>query len=212
MAQMAGIREWGGQFIVPDPRSPDRAVSFEPTAIGGARRRRPRAPRRRARLLRPHVVRGGVRRAGLPQAWSSAASRGTSAGTRCAACTGRPRPTARGSWCAARGAPSIDVVVDLRPGPPTYLEHVAVELDEENRRALFIPAGLAHGFLTLVDETEVFYQMDTVHVPDAARGARWDDPAFAIAWPAPPAVISDRDRTYPDFAPERPAVGSASWT
>jgi len=105
-----------------------------------------------------------------------------------------------------------DVVVDLRPRSATYLESFAIELDEENRRALFVPAGLAHGFLTLVDGTEVFYQMDSVHVPDAARGARWDDAAFAIEWPAPPAVMSDRDRTYPNYAPERPAVGSASWT
>jgi dTDP-4-dehydrorhamnose 3,5-epimerase len=92
-------------------------------------------------------------------------------------------------------------VVDLRPGSPTYLGHAAVRLDEDNRRALLVPAGAAHGFLTLADGTEVFYQMSAFHRPEAARGARWDDPAFAIPWPAPPAVISERDRSYPDFRP-----------
>jgi dTDP-4-dehydrorhamnose 3,5-epimerase len=97
-----------------------------------------------------------------------------------------------------RGA-ILDVIVDVRPESPTYLQHLSVELDEHNRRTLLVPAGFAHGFLTLVDGTEVYYQMDAPHAPEAARGARWDDPAFAIPWPAPPAVISERDRTYPDF-------------
>jgi dTDP-4-dehydrorhamnose 3,5-epimerase len=97
-----------------------------------------------------------------------------------------------------RGA-IFDVVVDLRPESATYLTHVAVRLDEDNRHALFVPPGSAHGFLTLVDRTEVLYQMDTAHTPDAARGARWDDPSFGIEWPAPPAVISERDRSYPDL-------------
>jgi dTDP-4-dehydrorhamnose 3,5-epimerase len=99
-----------------------------------------------------------------------------------------------------RGA-ILDVIVDLRHDSDTYLDHVAVELDEVNRRALFVPPGVAHGFLTLVDGTEVLYQMDTPYVPEAARGARWDDQAFGIHWPAVPAVISERDRTYPDFVP-----------
>jgi dTDP-4-dehydrorhamnose 3,5-epimerase len=99
-----------------------------------------------------------------------------------------------------RGA-ILDVVVDLRPGSPAYLKYVAVELDQENRRALLIPKGAAHGFLTLRDESEVLYQMDVPYAAGAGRGARWDDPAFGIAWPAPPAVISERDRTYPDLAP-----------
>src|SRR5262249_47243472 len=75
-----------------------------------------------------------------------------------------------------RGA-ILDVIVDLRPESATYLQHVGVRLDEDNRRALLIPKGMAHGFLTLLPGTEVLYQMDTVHVPEAARGARWDDPA-----------------------------------
>jgi len=100
-----------------------------------------------------------------------------------------------------RGA-LLDVVVDLRPGSPTYLRHLAVELDAAGRRALVIPRGAAHGFLTLADDTEVLYQMDVAWVPDAGRGARFDDPAFGLAWPAAPAVISPRDRSWPDFRPE----------
>jgi dTDP-4-dehydrorhamnose 3,5-epimerase len=96
----------------------------------------------------------------------------------------------------------LDVAVDLRLESPAYLHHFAVELNSNNRRALFIPSGMAHGFLTLADETEVLYLMDVAYVDGVARGARWDDPAFGIDWPATPAVISDRDRTYPDFHPE----------
>jgi len=93
----------------------------------------------------------------------------------------------------------LDVAVDVRPDSPTYLQHVAVELSAENRRALLIPPCVAHGFLTLTGGAEIHYQMDAPHSPDAARGARYDDPAFAIDWPAAPAVISDRDRHYPDY-------------
>jgi dTDP-4-dehydrorhamnose 3,5-epimerase len=92
-----------------------------------------------------------------------------------------------------------DVVVDLRPGSKTLCEWFGVELTAENRRALFIPEGLAHGFLTLADTSEVFYQMSEFYAPDAARGVRWDDPAFGIEWPAPVAVISVRDSSYRDF-------------
>jgi dTDP-4-dehydrorhamnose 3,5-epimerase len=110
-----------------------------------------------------------------------------------------------------RGA-ILDVIVDLRPESSTYLEHVAVVLDQENRRALFVPPGCAHGFLTLSTGTEVLYQMDRAYVPEAARGARWDDPAFAIAWGVQPAVISERDRSYPDHVvePRTPAWTSAN--
>jgi dTDP-4-dehydrorhamnose 3,5-epimerase len=97
-----------------------------------------------------------------------------------------------------RGA-IFDVAVDLRPDSSTYLTSISFRLDEDNRRALFIPRGMAHGFLTLGPRTEVLYEMDARYEPTAARGARWDDPAFAIQWPAPPAVINSRDRSYPDF-------------
>lgn len=93
-----------------------------------------------------------------------------------------------------------DVVIDLRPASPAYLRWEAVTLTAENRRSLHIPPGVAHGFLTLVDGTEVHYTMTAPHVPEAARGARWDDPAFGIRWPRRPAVISERDAGWPDFA------------
>jgi dTDP-4-dehydrorhamnose 3,5-epimerase len=92
-----------------------------------------------------------------------------------------------------------DVIVDLRPDSRTLCQWFSVELTADNRRALFIPEGLAHGFLTLADSTEVFYQMSEFFTPDCARGVRWNDPAFDIRWPAPVAVISPRDAAYPDF-------------
>jgi dTDP-4-dehydrorhamnose 3,5-epimerase len=98
-----------------------------------------------------------------------------------------------------RGA-IYDVVVDLRPESPSYLRHIGVELTADDHRAVFIPPGVAHGFLTLTDGTEVLYQMDSSYTAEAERGARWDDPAFAVDWPAAPAVISERDRSFPDFA------------
>lgn len=101
---------------------------------------------------------------------------------------------------STRGA-IYDVAVDLRPDSPTYLRHYGVELSGENRRALFIPEGLAHGFQTLTDDSEVFYQMSRAYVPGAGRGVRWDDPAFAISWPDDERIISERDRTWPDYAP-----------
>jgi dTDP-4-dehydrorhamnose 3,5-epimerase len=93
-----------------------------------------------------------------------------------------------------------DVIVDLRPQSPTFRGWFGVDLDEDNRQALYIPKGMAHGFLTLSDGAEVLYQISTPYVPEAGRGVRYDDPAFAIDWPGAPSVISERDRTYPDFA------------
>ena len=95
-----------------------------------------------------------------------------------------------------RGA-IFDVIVDLRPASPTYLDHCTATLTADNRDAVYVPRGCAHGFLTLEDESEVLYQMSTDHAPGAAGGVRWDDPAFGIAWPAAPDIISDRDRTWP---------------
>jgi dTDP-4-dehydrorhamnose 3,5-epimerase len=102
-----------------------------------------------------------------------------------------------------RGA-IYDVAVDLRPESPSYLRWVGLELSAENGRAMFVPEGCAHGFQTLVDATEVLYQISTPYVPAAARGVRWDDPAFNIDWPpAPPGgrTMAARDARYPDFAP-----------
>jgi dTDP-4-dehydrorhamnose 3,5-epimerase len=97
-----------------------------------------------------------------------------------------------------------DVVLDLRPDSPTYRRWHGMELSAENRSALFIPPGVAHGFQTLDDNTEVFYQMDEFFAPDSARGVRWNDPAFAIAWPLPDPILSERDRGYPDY--QEPAL------
>lgn len=93
-----------------------------------------------------------------------------------------------------------DVIVDLRPESSTFRKWIAVELSADNRRMLYIPAGLAHGFQSLADDTEVFYQISTPYHPESARGVRWDDPAFGIEWPVTERVISDKDRQYPDFA------------
>lgn len=96
-----------------------------------------------------------------------------------------------------------DVVVDLRPESRTYLLWVGVELSAANRRALFVPDGCGHGFLTLDDDAEVHYLMGAPYTPGVAAGVRHDDPALGIAWPAPVVVISERDRGYPDYVRER---------
>jgi dTDP-4-dehydrorhamnose 3,5-epimerase len=97
-----------------------------------------------------------------------------------------------------RGA-IYDVAVDLRPDSPTFKEWVAAVLTAENRHMLYVPEGCGHGFLTLEDGSEVFYQMSEFYMADCGRGVRWNDPAFGIAWPAEVRAISERDRTYPDF-------------
>ena len=109
----------------------------------------------------------------------------------------KPHEEARLVRCT-RGA-IYDVIIDLRPDSVTFKQWLAEELTAGNYRILYVPEGLAHGFLTLRDRTEVFYQMSEFHVPDSARGVRWDDPAFGIQWPMAVQVISDRDRKYPDF-------------
>ena len=100
----------------------------------------------------------------------------------------------RGSLC--------DVIVDLRPGSRTYTKHLTAVLTAENGRMLYAPEGFAHGFITLEDATEVFYQISECYSPESQRGFRWDDPAFGIVWPAEVRVISDRDRGFPDFRAE----------
>jgi dTDP-4-dehydrorhamnose 3,5-epimerase len=92
-----------------------------------------------------------------------------------------------------------DVILDLRPGSQTFRQWVKEELTEENRRMLYVPEGVAHGFQTLQDHTEVLYQMTQLYHAESARGVRWDDPSFAIQWPAKPSVISGKDASYPDF-------------
>lgn len=94
-----------------------------------------------------------------------------------------------------------DVIVDVRADSPTYLQWVGAELTAENRRALYIPEGCAHGFQTLEDDSEVLYMITEYYTPAAARGMRWDDPAIGLTWPHPVSVISARDAAYPDFRP-----------
>jgi len=93
-----------------------------------------------------------------------------------------------------------DVIIDLRPESPTFKQWIGEELSAENRWMLYVPTEFAHGFQTLVDDTEVFYQVSEVYAPQASGGVRWDDSAFAIEWPATDGVtINLRDQSYPDF-------------
>jgi dTDP-4-dehydrorhamnose 3,5-epimerase len=94
-----------------------------------------------------------------------------------------------------------DVIVDLRPGSATYRQHAAFDLTAENRRALYIPVGFAHGFMTLADDSEVLYQMSIPFAHEAARGLRWNDPAIGIVWPALEPILNPRDRSWPDLVP-----------
>jgi dTDP-4-dehydrorhamnose 3,5-epimerase len=91
------------------------------------------------------------------------------------------------------------VALDLRPASPTYRKWTSAELSADNTRALLIPEGVAHGFLTLEADTDVLYQISPAFQPGHEAGVRWDDPAFAIAWPVTPAVISARDSGYADY-------------
>lgn len=111
---------------------------------------------------------------------------------------GEPYEEAKLVRCT-RGA-LYDVIIDLRRDSPTFKEWFSVELTAQNHRALYVPEGLAHGFQTLVDNTEVFYQMSEFFHPECARGIRWDDPAFGIRWPLPDSlIISEKDRIYENW-------------
>jgi dTDP-4-dehydrorhamnose 3,5-epimerase len=109
-----------------------------------------------------------------------------------------PRAEAKLVRCTAGAI--YDVIVDLRPDSGTFKQWTGVELNADNRRMLYIPEGLAHGFLTLSDDAEVFYQMSEVYSAEHTRSVRWNDPAFGIQWPDEVLVISVRDRSYPDFS------------
>ena len=100
-----------------------------------------------------------------------------------------------------RGA-IYDVIVDLRPESPTFLQWLGVTLSAENRTMLYVPQGFAHGFQTLADNTEVFYQMSELYAPASAQGLRWDDPQVQVQWPLEITVMSMKDQCYPDFVVE----------
>jgi dTDP-4-dehydrorhamnose 3,5-epimerase len=111
-------------------------------------------------------------------------------------------PHAQAKLVRATAGAIYDVIIDLRPDSATFKQWIGAELTAENHRMLYVPAGFAHGFQTLRDDTEVFYQMSDVFAPECAGGVRWDDPAFAIAWPdngGAERIIIARDREYPDF-------------
>ena len=139
-------------------------------------------------------------------------ARGLTAGlAQCSVSWNRARGTVRGLHYQAapheeaklvrctRGA-IHDVALDLRPGSPTRHRWIAVELTGDNRRMLFVPEGVAHGFQTLADDTEVFYQISRAYHPDAQRGVRWHDPALGITWPVREAIVSARDAALPLLA------------
>ncbi len=94
-----------------------------------------------------------------------------------------------------------DAIIDLRRSSITFLRWIGVELSATNRCMLYVPEGFAHGFLTLANGTEVFYQVSEPYKPTSERGIRWNDPTFGILWPAEPSVISQKDTNYPDFLP-----------
>ncbi len=94
---------------------------------------------------------------------------------------------------------AYDVILDLRKASPTFLKWVSVELSAENRRMVYIPEQFAHGFQTLQDESEIFYQISQFYEPKCSRGYRWDDEAFGIEWPLADRIISEKDRSYGDF-------------
>ena len=107
-----------------------------------------------------------------------------------------------------------DVIIDLRSDSSTFARHFAVVLTAENRKMLYVPTGFAHGFQTLEDDTEIFYQMSEFYSAEHARGVRWNDPVFGIRWPDDDRTIEDRDRNYPDVrravaADARPTVNGA---
>jgi dTDP-4-dehydrorhamnose 3,5-epimerase len=111
-------------------------------------------------------------------------------------------PHAQAKLLRATAGAIYDVIIDLRPDSRTFREWIGVELTAENRRMLYVPTGFAHGFQTLVDDTEVFYHVSDVFAPECAGGVRWDDPAFSIEWPdndGAERIIIARDREYPDF-------------
>lgn len=108
-------------------------------------------------------------------------------------------PFAEAKFVRAVRGRAFDVVVDLRPSSASYKRWISIVLDSAAMNAVYVPEGCAHGFLTLEDDTDILYQMGRSFMPGKGLGIRWNDPSFAIDWPCLPTVISERDRTYPDF-------------
>jgi len=112
----------------------------------------------------------------------------------------KPYQEAKTMFCIS-GA-FYDIIVDLRPGSATFLKWISVELHEDEPVSLHLPGGCANGYLTLKDNTSILYYMSEFYVPDAYTGIRYNDPLFKFRWPSEPRVISEKDRTYPDFDPK----------
>lgn len=108
-------------------------------------------------------------------------------------------PAAEGKLVRCTRGVIYDVVLDLREDSPTFRQWMAVELSDESHRTVYMPPGCAHGFQTLTEDVEVLYSMTESYAPELADGVRWDDPAFAIAWPIAPPILSDRDASFPSF-------------
>ena len=153
--------------------------------------------------------RGGFERSYCAEAFAAAGL--PALGTQCNFSSNRRRGTLRGMHFQAAPEPDaklvrcisgrmLDVAVDIRPGSPTRGRWTAAELAAGDGRALFVPAGFAHGFVTLADDTTVFYMMGAPYRAGLARGFRWDDAEVAIAWPIAPEVISERDRALPPLS------------
>ena len=111
----------------------------------------------------------------------------------------QPHPETKLVRCTAGAI--YDVLLDLRPDSPTFCKWFAVELSAESRKAVYVPTGFAHGFQSLSDHSEVFYQISQPFHVDCARGVRWNDKAFAIEWPFEAVILSKRDQSFPDFSP-----------
>ncbi len=111
------------------------------------------------------------------------------------------RPSQEAKTLSCLSGALYDIVVDLRPASPTFMKWVAVELSAQDHRSLHVPVGCANAWLTMAPDTVVHYYMSEFYAPTADRGLRYDDPAFGFRWPAAPTVISDKDRSYPDFDP-----------
>ncbi len=92
-----------------------------------------------------------------------------------------------------------DVIVDIRPASPTFKKWLAFELSAENRKMIYAPKGFAHGFQSLADNTEVFYQISEIYMPESAKGLRWNDPVLSVSWPLPSPILSERDQSFPNF-------------
>ena len=132
------------------------------------------------------------------------ASHSTDRKGHCGACTFKSAPHEEVKLVRCTMGAIYDVIIDLRPTSLTYTKHLGMVLTADSRQMLYIPEGMAHGFQTLADYTEVFYQMSHRYEGGSARGVRWNDPLFGISWPLDNRIIiSERDQQYPDFVPER---------